>query len=148
MRKLNSLLLIPFALSFVACGPAGGNISGTITAPAGVVVNGSVVLAILCSDSCTKLASQSTANALATADGGYTLPNVAGGQYVVGAVQDTNGDNKGDYIGIYGSGTQASAVQPPASGINIRMTPYTGTASLSMKSNPSALLEAIRKISK
>jgi uncharacterized protein (DUF2141 family) len=146
MRKLNSLLLIPFALSFMACGPASGNISGTITAPVGVIVNQSVVIAISCSSSCTQLGS-TAANAAASTNGTYTLLNVPGGQYVVAAGQDNNGNGKIDHIGAYG-GSNASAVQPPASGINITMQPVTESASLTTASAPAALLEAIRKILK
>ena len=78
MRKIQSLrvqflrvhffLAIPLALSFVACGPASGNISGTITAPVAVIVNNSIVIAIPCSSSCTQLGS-TAANAAAAADG-------------------------------------------------------------------------------
>ena len=145
MRQLN-LLLIPFAFSFVACGPASGNISGTVTAPVGVIVNKSIVIAITCSSSCTQLGS-TAANVAAAADGTYTLLNVPGGQYVVAAGQDNNGNGKIDHIGAYG-GSKASAVQPPASGINITMQSVTESASLTTASAPAALLEAIRKVLK
>ena len=149
MRKIQFLrvyffLALPLALSFVACGPASGNISGTITAPVGVIVNKSVVIAIACSSSCTQLGS-TAANAAAAADGTYTLLNVPGGQYVVAAGQDNNGNGKIDHIGAYG-GSNASAVQPPASSINIAMQPITESASLTTASAPAALLEAIRKV--
>jgi hypothetical protein len=146
MRKIHFFLTVPLALSFVACGPASGNISGTITAPVGVIVNRSVVIAIPCSNSCTQLGT-TAANAAAATDGTYTLLNVPGGQYVVAAGQDNNGNGKIDHIGAYG-GSSASAVQPPASGINITMQPVTESASLTTVSAPSALLEAIRKILK
>jgi hypothetical protein len=146
MRTFRNLLAVPLALSFVACGPSSGNISGTVSAPTGVSVKNAIALAIVCTDNCTKLGADSTANTLVASDGSYTLTNVPGGQYVVGAALDTNGDNKSDYIGIYNAG---AAVQPPANGINFKMVVFTGASSLSSAPNTSgraSTLAAIRQV--
>ena len=100
-----------------------GTISGTLTAPAGGAVEGTVVFT--CSDeACTN-----SAEVIVTPDGAYTLANLQTVAYTIYAFKDVDGDqtlNNGDYIGRYSQdGQNLTPVTPPASGIDITMVVYS-----------------------
>jgi hypothetical protein len=78
-----------------------------------------------------------------SADGGYSLLNVAAGQYAILAGVDSNGNGKTDHVGFYGV-TGFVAVQPPASGINVRLVPVQESASF-MASSAETLFQAFQQ---
>jgi uncharacterized protein (DUF2141 family) len=102
-------------------GGGDGGISGTVIAPQGGDVNGTLVF--FCDDEgcyVGDLIEQSGNSAP------YSIADVAAGQYAVWAWTDVNGSewppDEGDYFGCYTeTGEQCDLVSPPASGVDIPM---------------------------
>ena len=136
MHRSSTPLLFALLLIFlVACGggttpspivqppqdpvqPGGNSISGTVTAPAGGDVSGTIVLA--CLNSCTPQSPVTQTDAT----GNYNLADLAPGSYIVIAYKDANNNqtaDSGDYIGAYPNAQSPTPVTPPMSGINITM---------------------------
>ena len=110
--------------------PGPNDLSGTVIAPAGGDVSGTLVIA--CSDAnCT-----SPLGATVTQpgqSGPFLITAVPGVQYVLVAIKDANGNNNveepGDFIGVYTvDGTNAALVTPPAANLNIQLQGQVATA--------------------
>lgn len=110
--------------------PTGSSIDGTVTAPSGGDVGGTVVVA------CGSEECDPDVDGISTgAPVKHTGPSapyamaVAAGQYMVVAIKDANSSGEldaGDYVGFYSTdGQNPTPVSPPATGINIQMIEYS-----------------------
>lgn len=106
--------------------PDASTISGTVTVAGGEDLVGTAVLACTVDFSA---CDYGVAIETSGASSGYTIADVPSGEYAVAAFQDTNGDEElgeGDLFGVYTTdGTNPAAVSPPATGIDITMSPMT-----------------------
>ncbi len=98
-----------------------GTVSGTVTAPTGVSVNGALVAACLSSNPST-----CEGRVITTADstGAYTLTGLSETSYTIVAAIDTNGNSAvdtGDYLG------GVPNITPPATNVNITLQVYQGS---------------------
>jgi hypothetical protein len=131
MKRLRLvIILVSITTVLAACGrgptdgPAGGGdgISGRVTAPRGVDVVGTVVLA--CPVINQRLDCSRAEGAEVGRNGSYSI-DVQTGSYGVLAWKDENGDEDitaGDYLGIYSEdGQNAAVVRPPADGIDVEI---------------------------
>ena len=114
-------------------GGGSGDLTGTVLAPAGGDVAQTVVVAcFLEAGQCDGNSPNTQSVTISTpgATGSFTVSGLATGQYIVGALKDT--DNNGsfadpvDYFGCYGDGTDCAVVTPPQSGLDIQMTVEEG----------------------
>ena len=85
------------------------------------------------SESCDPATDGNSSGTQITTSGSSAPYSVAvnAGQYIMIAVQDTNGSgafDTGDYIGFYPSIEAPAAVTAPTSGIAITLVPYTAAA--------------------
>ena len=111
-----------------------GNISGTVVGACYFVNN-------TCDVTLSKVINISQSGTSAP----YTISNLAAVDYVVAAYKDGNNDgdlnDAVDYVGVYLQNGQRANIVPPASGIDIKMTPPLGTQDLNK-----AQLEALLKL--
>jgi hypothetical protein len=102
-----------------------GAISGQVSAPSGVDIKDTVVLAcyLVGTDACDDMKTAGVAIQQSGSSAAYTIPDLAAGDYVVIAAKvtlDAAGEVKTiDYLGGYGS--DSTRVQPPASNIDIAL---------------------------
>ena len=104
------------------------NVSGTVTAPQGGSVQGTVVEACyVVNDQCAET-SPNTVQLTITQTGGsapYRFSSLAAGQYAVFAGKDVDGNgsfgDEGDYAGCYGDEGGCLAVTPPQTGLNVQL---------------------------
>ena len=120
-RSFTFLLIVPLLAFLAACGgnsvvAAPDGIAGTLTAPAGSDISGTIVGACV---------GESCITATADASGNYSITGLTPGQYQIIAWKDVNQSQQidaGDYVGFYTQDGQTPApVSPPASGINITL---------------------------
>lgn len=142
------------ALALTACPtgsttpPVTGSISGLVSAPSGVNIKGTVVLAcyLVATDSCDEKKTAGVAITQSGSSAAYTIPNLVAGDYVVLAVKvtlDSSGEIKTiDYLGGYG--TDDTRVKPPATQINIALK---ATASSTPVTPPSSSPAPAGKVS-
>jgi uncharacterized protein (DUF2141 family) len=131
--------------------PGEGAISGTVTAPPGADVAGTLVIACGEEDCPAGTVIETSGNSAA-----YTIPDVPAGQYAVFAWNDVNGSGElddGDYFGCFGVGEECEAVSPPATGIDIAMAvigngPGINASSLSIDPQRLAAAMASNRTSK
>lgn len=110
--------------------PGANAISSTVSSPVDVV--GTLVAACF-SESCDPATDGNSSGTQVTTNGSSAPYSVAvnAGQYVMIAIQDTNGSgafDTEDYIGSYPSIEAPAAVTAPTSGIAITLVPYTAAA--------------------
>ena len=135
-RSFTPLLFALLLIFLVACGggtsspitqppqdpiqPGGNSIAGTLTAPAGGDITGTVALAC---------AGENCAGAITDASGNYSIDDLPPNSYEVIAWKDINQNQQidiGDYVGIYTQdGQSATLVTPPASGIDMTLIVFT-----------------------
>ncbi|RYM37317.1 MULTISPECIES: carboxypeptidase-like regulatory domain-containing protein [unclassified Meiothermus] len=118
---MQALLALGILLTLGACGGGGGGgFSGTVTAPAGATVQGTVVLAcfyLAATDSCDQDKSKTTSINTSGRSGNFSIEGLAAGDYVIVAQNEAQG-----LIGIYlDSQGNPAIVKPPRSGINIQL---------------------------
>ncbi|WP_147372620.1 hypothetical protein [Calidithermus terrae] len=113
-------------------GASGGEIQGSVRAPAGGSAAGSRVIACFVEGNQCNAQSPNTRATVVGANGAYNL-SLAAGQYVVLAIKDVDGSGSltaGDYGGIYTEGGKVVAVSPPKAGVNIQMEVLTEDSGL------------------
>lgn len=102
----------------------GDGISGTVMAPAGGEVSGTVVIACAESDPECALASTTTVDTT----GAYSLTGLQSEPHVVVAIKDVDASESltnGDYLGFYSTdGVNPAPVTPPASGVDFTLQVY------------------------
>jgi hypothetical protein len=102
-----------------------GAISGRVSAPSGVDIRDTVVLAcsLVGTDTCDEAKTAGVKIAQSGSSAAYTIPNLVAGEYVVIAAKvtlDAAGEVKTiDYLGGYGS--DSTRVKPPATKIDIAL---------------------------
>ncbi len=158
-RVVKLVLAIPFGWALVACGGTPGNpvnpgtpggatgtISGKVAGPNGSDVNGTVIAAFVCNNSCTQDSdlTQTIAGQANIASSGsssaYQIGNVPSGKYIVLALKDTNQDGQagvGDLLGVFDK-----PVTPPSNNINIQMQTITETAGAALITTATQLVNA------
>lgn len=129
-RFVNHTLLWGVLGLLTGCGEIlgeAGNISGTVSAPAGGDVLGTDVFACFANQEGCEQVGITIEQAGAAAN--YTLSGLPRGSYGVYAFKDVDGDGvpeNGDAYGYYSTDDRATLVTPPAIDINIRMYTLTG----------------------
>lgn len=126
MRKIR-IVLVGLGVALVACGGGPKNIEGTLSAPSGGSVRGSIVAVcpveggrISCDDPRAKQVEVNASGRSAP----YKVEGLEDASYAVAALRDNDGDGQlgeGDYFGYYGYPDDPKAVKPPATGINVQM---------------------------
>ncbi|WP_257454463.1 DUF2141 domain-containing protein [Archangium lipolyticum] len=108
--------------------PSSLYIRGTVSAPAGVSLQGTQVVACFVINNGCSLDSSNTKQLVLQTSGSsfaYSFDGLAAGTYHVLAAQDVNDNGEfddGDYSGLYtNGGSQAVTVTPPVLGVNITM---------------------------
>jgi|GEM_PF-1436927 len=102
-------------------------IRGTVSMPSGVSLGGTEVVAcFVVNNQCDANSANTKAQVLqgSGSSASYSFENLAAGQYAVVALKDVNNNNEfdeGDYSGFYNGGTLATAVTPPAQGVNVSL---------------------------
>lgn len=137
MSKIKMVFAV-LGITLVACGGGPKNIEGTLSAPSGGSVRGSVVAACPveggkanCRD---PRAKEITVNASGRS-APYKLEELEDASYWVLAYKDINGDGQagdGDYLGYYGYPDDPKTVKPPARGIDIQMQVLSGQNRMSL----------------
>jgi hypothetical protein len=122
-----TLMLAPFAL---AASLAQGTIYGTVFAPAGGDVYGTVVIACYPTadgESCDEALSGYVQIGQGGASAPFEIRDLGAGAYLLLAWQDTNGSgeiDEGEPLALYSSdGVNPSLTSPPAEGIDLRFAP-------------------------
>jgi len=136
-EKGRAALLVGLLGLLGACGealPVGpGVIAGTVTAPPGGDVAGTVVVA--CFENLPDCEMLSTTVNGAGAAAPYRLTGLPAGSYGVYAFKDLDGNalDNGDYYGVYAPDpSEVAVVTPPASGIDIQMNVLRGVTRAAM----------------
>lgn len=119
--KIHALLVFGILLTLSACGGGGGSgFAGTVTAPAGATVKGTVVTAcfyLAATDSCDPDKSKITSISTSGNSGSFSIEGLAVGDYAIIAVNEAQG-----LLGLYlDNQGNAAIVKPPRSGINIQL---------------------------
>ena len=121
------LMITPLTLFFAFLGlaAANGTISGTVHAPAGRMVAGTIVYACLPSSSgCDENASRVIEIQDAAPSAPFTFGSLSSGSFIVLAWQDLNGNGEmeEDELAIYSqTGSEPALVTPPTQGITLHL---------------------------
>lgn len=102
--------------------PSSANLSGTVTAPSGGVVSGTLVAA------CADEACAAPTVTQVDASGAFTLIGLSTVPHVLIAIKDVDGNNvlnSGDYVGAYPSLEAPQTVTPPAADLDIVLIVYS-----------------------
>jgi serine protease len=122
--------------------PAGGALSGSVTAPSGGDLKGAFVRAcVVDSNNAPDCAASNSKTGQIPSSGSnftFTFNNMAAVRYVVASFKDIDGGGlgAGDYFGCYGEDTQGNCaiIQPPKSGLDIQLNTLTSSASARLES--------------
>jgi Bacterial Ig-like domain (group 2) len=106
--------------------PTGSTFSGTITAPNGGDIKNTEVLACFSTNTgCDKTKSKLLTIAKTGSSAAFNFSSLEAGDYLIGAVKDTNDngvDDEGDYFGCYGQNGDACAlVRPSKAGLDFQL---------------------------
>ncbi len=123
--------LVLFALFIsMAFSQNSGSIQGTVYALPGSTVSSAVVIAcVMVNDTCSETLSKVGVVQGAGSSGTYQLENLGTASYLMLAWRDLNGSSDvdaGDEVGVYTKNGQPALVKSPATGIDLRLKPFTG----------------------
>jgi serine protease len=137
MKKYRNSSFILILLMLAACGgntdpnvPIPGTLIGTLTAPIGGSVQGSLLLACFLQANICNINSENTEILEVTSNGSnstFRLNSLAEGSYILLAFKDTNKDGDlrdiADYQGCYGTGNPCTPIpiSPPDNDLNIQL---------------------------